>query len=185
MSPQDFEDWYVKPLDTMNGYAHGGFAVLLIAIPLLERYLREKSGCFEANFLNDRFHDEFSRIFPCVTRDQSKLFWTRYRHGLLHQATLKQKPTASGIVPKSYISSRVAETPEIINYDAANEIFVLLPKEFSERIVQVICSDFATFLGYGSTDHPLPVRQSPATWTSSTTSGKSSIGPTLPPTGTP
>ena len=76
MSPQDFEDWYVQPLDTMNGYPHGGFAVLMIAIPLLERDLREKSGCFEANSLDDRFHAELL-IFPCVTRDQSKLFWSR------------------------------------------------------------------------------------------------------------
>jgi hypothetical protein len=103
----------------------------------------------------------------------------------LHQATFKQKPTATGIVPKSYISSQVPETPEIINYDAANEIFVLLPKEFSETIVQTIRGDFSTFLGYGSTDHPLPVRQYPATWTSPSSAGTVSIGPTLPPTGTP
>ena len=183
MTPTDFDNWFAKPLAALNADSHGGFAVLMVALPLTERYLREKSGCHEGN-LDDRFYTAFIQVFPGLTIDQAKKFWHSYRNGLLHQATFSKQSRSGTIMPKAWISSKLSVTPGIINYDQPSDSFVLLPKEFSERIVAVIQGDFSTFLGASSVNHPPPQIQYPPSWPASVkTKGSPNQGP--PPSGVP
>jgi hypothetical protein len=183
MTTSDFDNWFARPLGLLNADPHGGFAVLMIAIPLLERYLREKSRCFEGD-LDDRFYSEFVKLFPDLNLDQAKNFWHSYRNGLLHRASFSKRNRRGTIMPQAWISSRTAMAPTTINYDLANDVFVLLPKEFSDRVLRVIHDDFSTFLGSGSTSHPLPEVNYPPSWPASTrTPGASDFSP--PPSGTP
>jgi hypothetical protein len=86
-------------------------------------------------------------------------------------------------MPQAWISSKLPGTPATINYDPANDVFVLLPKEFSEEIVRVIRSDFETFLGRGSPNHPPAKVEHPPSWPESVKK-PDSIGFGPPPSGT-
>ncbi|MEE8329333.1 MAG: hypothetical protein V3R54_05325, partial [Thermodesulfovibrionia bacterium] len=87
----NFRVWYSKILEALYLKENAGFVILMISFPLLERYLREKSGVHEGN-LNDSFHSELQTIFPVLTSQEiAKQFWHVYRNGLLHQVTLSQK----------------------------------------------------------------------------------------------
>ena len=169
MTITDFEQWFEIPMQRLNSDPDAAFAVLMIAIPLLERYLREKSGVYESG-LSDRFYTEFRTIFPTLTQSRAREFWHCYRNGLLHQSTFSRMTTNGTVVPRGWISSRQPETPEIINYYAAENCFILLPKEFSDEVVRIIRSDFATFLGAGSPNHPPPSVSNPGSPSTSATS---------------
>lgn len=167
MTHTNFDNWFAEPLMTLNAQPHGAFAVLMIALPLTERYLREKSGCHEHD-LDNRFYTEFVNLFPILTADLAKNFWHIYRNGLVHQTTFSRQNRKGVIMPQAWITSRLPGTPATINYDAANDVFVLLPKEYSEEIVRVIRADFQTFLGVGSPNHPPAKVEYPPSWPEST-----------------
>jgi hypothetical protein len=183
MKHAEFENWFVEPLKTLNSQSHGAFAVLMIALPLTERYLREKSGCHEGN-LDKNFYAEFMKLFPLQTEDLARKFWHLYRNGLLHQATFSLQNQKGCIMPQAWISSKIPGNPStIIKYDAATDMFILQPKEYSEEIVRVIQADFQTFLGTGSPNHPPPKTEYPPSWPKDAkTPSSSNFGP--PPTGT-
>jgi len=164
MTQTEFENRFVEPLTLLNAQQHGAFAVLMIALPLTERYLREKSGCHEKPKLDDRFYTEFVKLFPELTMDLARKFWHCYRNGLLHQATFSGQNSQGVIMPQAWISSMLPGISSTINYDDANDVFVLLPKEYSEEIVRVIRADFQTFLGSGSPNHPPAKIEYPLSW---------------------
>jgi hypothetical protein len=58
----NFVMWFKKPLEMLYPNGDAGFIVLMTSLPLIERFLREASGTHEDN-LNDKFHDEFAKIF--------------------------------------------------------------------------------------------------------------------------
>ncbi len=181
MTHTEFDNWFAESLALLNAQPHGAFAALMIALPLTERYLREKSLCHEGD-LDDRFYAEFVKLFPALTTDLAKKFWHSYRNGLLHQATFSRQSRKGAIMPQAWISSKLAGTPATINYDATNDVFVLLPKEFSEEIVGAIRADFQTFLGIGSPSHPPARVEYPPSWPESITNPDSiDFGP--PPSG--
>jgi hypothetical protein len=182
MTQTEFDNWFAEPLMTLNAQPHGAFAVLMIALPLTERYLREKSGCHESD-LDARFYVEFVKLFPTLTTDLAKKFWHCYRNGLLHQATFSLQNRKGVMMPQAWISSNLPGTSATTNYDDANDVFVLLPKEYSEEIVRLIRADFQTFLGTGSPYHPPAKVEYPPYWTASAqTPGSINFVP--PPSGT-
>jgi hypothetical protein len=75
----------------------------------------------------------------------AKLFWRVFRHGLLHQATLKEHDT----VLSAAVHSDAAE----IEFDG--KAFTVSPVKFSEHVVKTIEADFATYEGAGSAEHGL------------------------------
>src|SRR3954467_10571251 len=97
---EDFKKWFVDPLAGLKENGHAGFILLLVAFPLLERYLRNKSGCPEGN-VTGKFHSILEVLFRDIA-GKGGLFWNCYRHGLLHQATFniekKQKRDDGEIV---------------------------------------------------------------------------------------
>ena len=143
---KNFVRWFKEPLSSLYKDPHAGFAIVMLSLPILERYLREKSGVCEQLNLDDRFHQEFLKMFPSVKDiPVAKLFWKVYRHGLLHQATLKEHDTV--------LSAAVHGGAAEIEFDG--KVFTISPVKFSKRVVERIEADFATYEGAGSAKHGL------------------------------
>ncbi len=150
MNRQNFKDWFESILDGLYSNGNAGFAILMITFPLLERYLREKSGTEEEIFLKPSFFHEFRKIFPEIPDDASaQNFWQAYRHGLLHQGAFSLK-SRKGILPSSWLSNNLST----IEIDKSGN-FCVHPAGFAERVVATIEGDFETFEGRHSTSHPL------------------------------
>ena len=142
----NFVKWFKEPLSRLYKDSHAGFAIVMLSLPILERYLREKSGVCEQRNLDDRFHQEFLNMFPSVNdMPTSRKFWEVYRHGLLHQATLKAHDTV--------LSAAVHGGAAEIEFDG--KVFTVSPIKFSEHVVNTIEGDFATYEGAGSPKHSL------------------------------
>jgi len=60
----NFSKWFKNPLSRLHKNTDAGFIILIVSLPLLERYLREKTGNFENPTLDDKFYDEFVNLFP-------------------------------------------------------------------------------------------------------------------------
>jgi hypothetical protein len=151
MNLQNFRDWYVNILNDLYKNGNAGLAIMLIVLPLLERYLREKSGTHEDNQLNDKFYTDFQDIFPeIINRYNATSFWGVFRHGLLHQVAFSSKDYKGIKVPHGGLSNNV-NTIEIID----GNIWVN-PRMFAKRIIARIESDFPTFEGIHSEKHKLP-----------------------------
>lgn len=143
----NFVNWFKEPLISLYNNEHAGFAIVMLSLPVLERYLREKSGVCEKKNLDERFYKEFLKMFPSVKDTPSvRTFWRVYRHGLLHQATLR----ADGTVISAAVHGGAAE----IEFDG--KVFTVSPVKFSEYVVKTIEGDFGTYEGPGSPDHPPP-----------------------------
>jgi hypothetical protein len=165
MDQQQFYDWFEKPIDDMITYDHGGFAVLMIAIPLAERFYRERSGCAEGDLTND-FYDEFIKEFPNLDRQKAKEFWHVHRNGLLHQATFSLRTKRGAPMPGTWITSLATpNAPEIINYNAAANEFLLKPREFAKKIISTIKADWATFEAPNAPAHRFATVEGPRPWT--------------------
>ncbi len=147
----NFRVWYSKILEALYLKENAGFVILMISFPLLERYLREKSGVHEGN-LNDSFHSELQTIFPVLTSQEiAKQFWHVYRNGLLHQVTLSQKNSKGIKMPAGWLHKDV----DLLTVDDSGD-FWIHPVKFSKKIIDVIEKDFDTFEGQHSPSHPLP-----------------------------
>jgi hypothetical protein len=150
---EHFKGWFVAVLENMKQDERAGFPIVMISFPLLERYLREKSGDHE-NSLTSKSNEQLRRIFPeLASPKQAEEFWNVWRNGTLHQAF----PRIIGTSPNDQCGG-LCKSPDgrtAISIKAGN--FWIHPHEFSDRIVNVIQSDFETFLGKGSPKHPVPV----------------------------
>lgn len=149
----NFKLWYTRILKSLYDDTNAGFVILMIAFPLLERYLREKSGVYQED-LSKKFYDELCKIFPALKTDRiAKDFWQVYRNGLLHQAALSEKTKWGRTMPKAWLTS---EDIEQIKFDENKKTFWINPNGFAQKVVEVIEKDFQTFEGQGSPDHSMP-----------------------------
>jgi hypothetical protein len=143
---ENFVKWFKEPLNNMYGNSHAGFAILMISLPILERYLRQQSGVFEKKSLDDQFRQALLKVFPALKdTDTARRFWEVYRHGLLHQASLKAGDTL--------LSVAVHGDAQEIEFDG--QVFTVSPVKFSKKVVEAIEADFATYEGVGSPEHGL------------------------------
>jgi hypothetical protein len=139
----------------MNANPDGAFAVMMLTLPLAERYFREKVGIGDAT-LNSAFHLEFANAFN-INEQISRDFWQVYRNGLMHQATLS-KVNRNGItMPRGLMTLKTAATPHSINFDSTTNEFAVLPKELSEEVIKIIRNDFLTFESQGNVRNPAPI----------------------------
>jgi hypothetical protein len=123
----------------------------MVSLPLLERYLREKTRIFENPKLGERFYQEFLSLFPSAGNvDTVRAFWEIYRHGLLHQAALKTK---AGIIQAALHNA--AQDIEV-GYDTKGSVFTVSPVKFSDRVIEIMENDFRTYQGHSSAAHRLP-----------------------------
>jgi len=151
---KNFVNWFKKPLASLYKNNDAGFIILMATFPLLERYLRQKSGLKEAPKLNDDFYKAFIKIFPIVsTLDTAKIIWQLFRNGLLHQATPKIKIRTGDTVLEV---GAYDDTNEIdISYNKSEWKVKISPTKFSIKVISIIENDFPTFESPGSPNHPL------------------------------
>jgi hypothetical protein len=153
----NFKTWFREPLETLFPKEHAGFPIMMITLPLLERYLRSKSNIYEAPSLSEPFYIEFKRMFPVFNShlDSEKRFWQVFRHGIMHQATLSLKINSNISMPGYGWLSGDVNVLEIKNGD----IWVN-PVGFSKHVLETIEKDFANFESVGASLHPLPTGKS-------------------------
>ncbi len=150
---QNFRAWYVAALESLYPSRDAGIATLMISLPLLERYLRQRTGLTPEQSLDDRCMDTLRTIFPEIPdADTARSFWAVYRNGFLHQATLSQRTRRGNALPEGSLTHDV-ELAVTVQPDGS---FVLHPVLFSRRVVLAIESDFLVFAAVGTTAPQLP-----------------------------
>lgn len=145
LDSQDIEDprvrfhlWYRDVLEKMFDDRNAGFAILMIALPLLERYAFGKTGRRADGKLQDPEKRVIMGLFSEIkSPSQVGLLWKAYRHGLLHQVTL-----FSGRTPVGWVNHDI---PNALQIDGKR--MVIHPAKFAQRVLEVIENDFETFCG--------------------------------------
>lgn len=149
----NFENWWARPIEDLCADEHNGFAVLALSFPILERYLREKSGVSEGD-LDAAFYVALQAVVPeLADARRAREFWHAYRNGLLHQATFSRETKSGKTVPLAWIKPSQAE---VVSFDPAEQCFSVNAAIFSARVLSVIRADFSTFVGASSVNHPMP-----------------------------
>lgn len=133
----NFRNWFAAQIERLSSDRDAGFVIALISFPLLERYLRQttkavpKSPAFQQGLLT---------FLPELGDEKSaQLFWTTYRHGLLHNLTLSRE------------THGLTHDTRIVEVHSGGRVW-LNPVLFAQRILSRIEADFETFEG----GNPLP-----------------------------
>jgi hypothetical protein len=137
----NFRAWYVAILEALYPHRAAGFAIMMIAFPLLERYLRQRSGLTVHANLSDPFYDQLIALFPELReRAVAKQFWQVYRNGLLHEVTMSVQDRSRNAMPAGSLTHDVPGLSR-----GSDGSFFVHPVDFAKRVVQIIEQDFATF----------------------------------------
>lgn len=138
----NFKAWYVQILEGLYEKRDAGIAVLMISLPLLERYLRRKHKLAPAENMTDAAMGGLCAMFPALgSVTQARAFWNVYRNGFLHQATVSRNTKGGASLPDGWLTHDIAE-PIRVEHD---ESFTVNPVQFSKVIVDTISGDFAAF----------------------------------------
>ena len=148
---ENFKKWFSSLLEKIYPNQNAGFVILMVSFPLLERYLREKSGVHEGNLNNDYYSALKSIFSELPDIETAKKFWHVFRNGILHQATLSKENKKGITMPNGGLSFDV----KMVAIKNGNR-FWINPINFSKKVLDVITKDFATYEGGGSQKHPLP-----------------------------
>jgi hypothetical protein len=150
---ENFRAWYVKILESLYPTRDAGIAALMITMPLLERYLRQKNGRTPEQELDGACMETLRAIFPALPDvATARSFWAVYRHGFLHQATLSLRTRRGAALPPGSLTHDTSVPIAI----AADGSFELHPVFFSREVVAAIERDFAVFVGVGTPAPKLP-----------------------------
>jgi hypothetical protein len=137
---QNFRSWFADLLPKLYPDRNAGFVILMVAFPLLERFLQQKT---RKTSNHRKFRDQLRQLFPELRDDSAvQQFWKGYRHKLLHQVALSPENWASH-------HAQVAISVE------PDGTFRIQPVLFAQRVLQSIEEDFATFADQTSTS-PFP-----------------------------
>ncbi len=156
MTRDEFDQWFRDPITAMNAEPHGGFAVMMVTIPLAERLCRIRSGIADQDFREGRgdlFNRAFSDLFPCIDIASVADFRSVYRNGLLNQATFNSATRRGRICPSGWISGDHHFKPETISYNSDENSFTVHPARFSATVLKAIDASFDLFCG--SPQHPI------------------------------
>lgn len=122
--------WYSGILEGFYSNENAGFVILMISFPLIERYLREKSGVHEGQ-LNDSFYSELQTIFPAIAdQETAKQFWHVYRNGLLHQVTLSLKDRKGIKMPTGWLHQDV----DLLSIDTSGDFWVHIQLSLQKKL---------------------------------------------------
>jgi hypothetical protein len=139
---ENFKAWYVTVLESLYSKQDAGFIIVMVALPLLERYLRQKVGVMPQANLPLGFYEELLRVFPELqTSTKAREFWQVYRNGLLHEVTFSHHNRKGKVMPVGWLSDKPGIS---IHTDGS---FWLNPRDFAKIVIKVIDGDFATFEG--------------------------------------
>lgn len=151
---ENYQSWFVFQLRKLFSEQDAGFVILMVAFPLLERYIRQKIKLPPDQSLNDFFYKELVVLFPVLQDDQvAKWFWNIYRNGILHQVTLSQEDRKGTPLPIGWISQKYHVPMKI----ESNGSLWIHPVLFAQQVLHAVESDFSTFEGHTSSAPRLPV----------------------------
>lgn len=148
MNETQFRKWYVEILDDLYK-KEAGFPIMLIALPILERYLREETGIGEEK-IDDRFFKGLISIFPRI--NNATQFWHTYRNGLLHQVTFSLRNRRNKSMPPACIRF---DQDEPVVYDEKDRVSVN-PILFAKEIMEKVLANYKGMNGSRSPNHPIP-----------------------------
>lgn len=156
-SKAEFQKWFVDSLVPLRTNGDAGFIFVFTAFPLLERYLRRKSGCPDGQNLTPTFFANLGVMFADIAGHENP-FWDCYRNGLLHHATFPQaklnKVTGIWIpLPEAGISGYDARP---VYFLPTTSQFYLNPLSFFDVVTNSILADFATYEGSATVYYNLP-----------------------------
>lgn len=161
-SRENFELWFGKPLTTLMADKHSGFAVVMIAFPILERYLRAISKA-EPN--SPPFNQALLSVLPeLADAKNANLFWAIYRHGILHNVALSRE------------THGLSHTKPVVEVWPNGKVW-MNPTLFATRVLDTIRKDFSRF----EVGVPLPQPQQVFEGTPGTPSYTSYMGTGMPP----
>ena len=163
----DFRTWFMASLTPMRNDPHAGFIFILTALPLLERFLRNKSGCCEGKDLTDVFFTNLGALLGDILGKEREC-WDCYRNGLLHQVTfpkakLKRKTGIWVSLPEAGLSG---DDRRPAYFDSTKNQFFLNPVVFFDLVTNEILANFAIYEGTPVTNYPLPKVEGGVTLTS-------------------
>jgi hypothetical protein len=129
-SRENFDAWFAAPIAALRGNEDAGFVLVMVTFPLLERYLKQRTG---AKSGERPFAVGLLSLFPELgSVEVAEKFWHVYRHGILHDVTM------------SHESHGLRVDCPAVAVEANGKVW-LNPALFSERVVSMIQSDFQTF----------------------------------------
>jgi hypothetical protein len=148
----NFKAWYADVLTSLYPNRNAGIAVLMISLPLAERYLRQKNHVGPDDPLTDDCMTSLIRIFSVLPDvSTARKFWAVYRNGFLHQATLSTSARGGASLPVGWLSHDISDAVQI----RPDGSFCVHPVLFSQSIVRTIESEFAVFAGVAAGAPPL------------------------------
>lgn len=153
----DFRNWFIESLSPLRTNGSAGFVFVFVAFPLLERYLRRKSGCPDGQNLTDDFFKQLGLLFNDIAGHERE-FWDCYRNGLVHQVTF---PRAK-LDKRTGVWTRLPDAG-ISGYDSRPVYFLpetsqffLNPISFFDCVTKAILGDFDTYEKSATSHYSLP-----------------------------
>ncbi len=165
---RNFHQWIRAPIRKLLPTKHAGFALAMIAFPVLERWIRGKVGIRDLPLRNnalDRFSAELAAQFESL-RDPANgsfphaahAFWQAFRNGILHQATFSRKPIkVSGVEALPVFCAFVPRTGVPIITKHSPRTFILDPYAFAEAVLSIVEEDFTAYKAAEPKHHRLAI----------------------------
>ena len=139
---ENFKAWYVETLSKLYPFRNSGFPILMIAFPLIERYLRNKNRLSPKENLSKECMENLREMFPDLLNNKAAWkFWNIFRNGVLHQVTLSRENRGGKEMPEGWLSHDIKSAITI----ESDGSFLIHPVIFTKQVVNIIENDFGTF----------------------------------------
>ena len=154
-----FKQRFRVPIELLIEVEHTGFALMIIAIPLIERLLRGRCKIGDNPRLPTIFHDELCRLFPALgDAAGARAFWQAFRNGILHQATFSLKDP-DGAEFSGYVGFAALPqgNPIVVHRSETPWQFSCLvdPIAFARAVLDEVEKDLQTFQDAEPEKHPI------------------------------
>lgn len=154
---ETFRRRFKEPVELLITRKHSGFALMMITLPLLERFLRGRSHLKDAP-LTKPFYEELFKVFPALQDVKgAKALWQCFRHGILHQATFSLKRAKgadfSGVIGFEELSGRSVALRR--SGDPEHIVCTVDPVAFARTVLAEVESDLETFQTADPDEHPI------------------------------
>jgi hypothetical protein len=157
---ETFRQWFKEPMDLLIARKHTGFALMMIALPLLERLLRGRSDLKDES-LNEQFYSELLKVFPTLEDVKgARALWQSFRHGILHQASFSLKRAGSTADFSGIIGFQELSGPAIAlrrSGDPEHLSCMVDPVAFARAVLDEVESDLETFQNADPVKHPMAI----------------------------
>jgi hypothetical protein len=143
ITKSNFKKWFEDVLNKLADNPEAGLPMMMITLPLLERYLRRLCGMKFSDTIGPKFKSELRKIFPVLdSNKRAYMFWNVFRNGLLHQAALNPGKDWMG-----WIKHETAHDAIVV--EKKYKEFWVGPTQFAHEVIKVINGNFSVFMDSG------------------------------------